>query len=354
MRDAAASAIRSLGYEAVRSEDFTASPDSARSRCLQAVRQADAMVLILGSEYGSVQDSGLSATHEEYREARDSGAVLAFVEGGVESDSKQREFISEVQNWDQGQYTSSFSDAADLEGKVTLSLHKFALAKATTAPLDEEALAVRSKELIPNLPSGLGALLAVSVASGPSRQVLSAVELADDDLHCFLRAEALTGNYSVLRPEVGTRFSTGGDTLTLGQDGGALVCLDEAGRMLVVQRIHDDNAWNRGVPALIVETVGEQIARSMRLTDRILEHVDQPKRLSHIVVTAALLRASHLAWRTKEEQERDPLWSKMGSGHQNRIVVQLPSPVQRRAALTQDVDATAKELAVRLRREAQS
>ena len=80
LRDAAASASATLGHEPVRAEDFQASPDSPQQACLAGVRGSDVVVLILGERYGVVQQSGLSATHEEYRVARESRPVLVFIQ----------------------------------------------------------------------------------------------------------------------------------------------------------------------------------------------------------------------------------------------------------------------------------
>src|SRR3954466_7233563 len=69
-REAAASGITTLGHRPVRAEDFGAAPDTPQQACLAGVRDADALVLIVTATYGHVQASRLSATHEEYREAR--------------------------------------------------------------------------------------------------------------------------------------------------------------------------------------------------------------------------------------------------------------------------------------------
>lgn len=68
------------------------------------------MILILGSRYGDLQASGLSATHEEYREARDTRPVLVFIQQGVDPEPQQDEFIREVQGWEQGHFTAGFED----------------------------------------------------------------------------------------------------------------------------------------------------------------------------------------------------------------------------------------------------
>ncbi len=68
-RDAAAAGIEALGYTVIRSEDFGAVAASSQQTCLEGVRVADVVVLLLGARYGFLQPAGLSATHEEYREA---------------------------------------------------------------------------------------------------------------------------------------------------------------------------------------------------------------------------------------------------------------------------------------------
>ena len=74
-REAAVSAVRTLRHDALRAEDYGASPNSPQQTCLQGVRDADVVVLLLGARYGFKQASGLSATHEEYREAKEQHPV---------------------------------------------------------------------------------------------------------------------------------------------------------------------------------------------------------------------------------------------------------------------------------------
>ncbi len=60
-RDAVERAARTLGHEVLRAEDFGAQPDSPQIACLSAVRQAQAVILLIGDRYGATQPSGLSA-----------------------------------------------------------------------------------------------------------------------------------------------------------------------------------------------------------------------------------------------------------------------------------------------------
>ena len=101
-RAAVSDAIESLGYAVIRSEEFGASTDTPRRACLQAARTADLTIVLLGVKYGQPQSSGLSATHEEFREARDHGTVAVLVQSDTDPEPRQREFLREAQDWATG------------------------------------------------------------------------------------------------------------------------------------------------------------------------------------------------------------------------------------------------------------
>ena len=103
-RDAVDHAIGTLGYDAVRAEDFNASPVSPRIACLEGVRSTDALILIVGERYGDQQASGLSATHEEYREARETHRpIIVTVQKNVIREARQNNFLQEIRDWHDGQ-----------------------------------------------------------------------------------------------------------------------------------------------------------------------------------------------------------------------------------------------------------
>ncbi len=132
-REAVAKAIDTLGNETVRAEDFSASPNSPRITCLEAVRSSDAMILILGERYGDQQDSGLSATHEEYRKARKfQQPVLVMVQEKIDREPQQQEFVQEVQKWETGQYTASFGSTEELHKATIMALHQLELRRTTS------------------------------------------------------------------------------------------------------------------------------------------------------------------------------------------------------------------------------
>jgi hypothetical protein len=66
-------------------------------RACAAFRDSALVVLIMGGGYGDIQPaSGLSATHEEYGEAKGQRPVLAFVQDGVVREPAQAEFVREA------------------------------------------------------------------------------------------------------------------------------------------------------------------------------------------------------------------------------------------------------------------
>jgi hypothetical protein len=108
-RDAAGRAAAALRHEVKRSEDFGAAADTPQQACLAGMRWADVVVLLLGARYGERQPSGLSATHEEYREAKSRCPVLAFVQRDMQPEAPQREFIDEVRGWAGGVFAGDFA-----------------------------------------------------------------------------------------------------------------------------------------------------------------------------------------------------------------------------------------------------
>ena len=169
-RDAAAEAARTLGCEVRRGEDFTASEASpAQQVCLDGVRWADCVVLVLGERYGAIQPSGKSATHEEYEEARQRGTALAFVQRGITPEERQAGFIAEVQDWQGGIYTDGFSTPAELTAAAIKTLHEFALRQTQGRPAAGE-LRAAALEMLPRATRGYRPIahLAVAVFLRPS------------------------------------------------------------------------------------------------------------------------------------------------------------------------------------------
>src|SRR5690606_18137845 len=128
---------------------FPASPGTPQQACLAAVRESDVVLLLIGKRYGYVQPSGLSATHEEYQEARERKPVLVFVEHTSEREDRQQAFLQEVEAWSTGHFRASFTTPDELKAVVFRALHEYELATAA-GPVDEKEMVHRAVAMLPD------------------------------------------------------------------------------------------------------------------------------------------------------------------------------------------------------------
>lgn len=357
LREAASEAITQLGCKPVRVENYQASPVSPQTACLAEVRSADAVLLILGAEYGVPQASGLSATHEEYREARKmSRPVFIFIDETARPINQQEDFIQEVQNWECGQYTVSFMNAADLKTKIIQGLHRHLITRAMT-PLNQDELRHRALEQITTRAHTGRQLLVVSIVGGPSQQVIRPAELENQQLSHYLQNEAHRSPGAVLSHSCATTTSVSGDTIILEQhDRGAYVTLSETGCITVSQPAVKYDTHRSDVhhfQTIIQEEVTELILNALRFGALVLDYVDKYQRISHVAVATAVLGAGHLPWRTQKEHELDPYSMTIGLSVKERVEATLFPPTRQRAALSNDAEHMSQDLAVNLRRNRQ-
>ncbi|WP_329562120.1 DUF4062 domain-containing protein [Kitasatospora sp. NBC_01266] len=278
-RAAVADAVETLGHQVVRAEDFPASPGTPQQACLGAVRESDLIVLLIGELYGYPQASGLSATHEEYLEARERKPVLVFVESGVTREAAQQPFLDEVQAWNTGHFRASFSSPAELTAGVLRGLHDYELATAA-GPVDEAEMLARARALLPDgrKPAGVPQL-AFAVAGGPHQQILRPVELGQADLHRDIQREALLGEHPILDTAEGTSAAHRGSVLVFEQRSASL-SLDQTGSICVVQPARQDtNRYRAEIPALIEEDLAAALARAIRFSGWLLDRLDPLHRL---------------------------------------------------------------------------
>jgi hypothetical protein len=355
LRDAARDAIESLGHEAVLAEDFSALPTSPQNACLSAVRRSDAVVLILGELYGGVQASGLSATHEEYREARGTKPVLAFVQGGADFESRQAEFLREVQGWDSGLFRGEFSDSASLRRLVSQQLHRWELANAAGPPNGEELLR-RALDLIDHdslarnrqVPQ-----LVVSVVGGPTQAILRPSELEEPALGQEILKEALFATAPLFDSAKGASPSIREHTLMLRETGEeSHLALSEDGSILIAGRIRRPQASYGLLPTLIEEDVRQQLATSLAFADWLLERIDPTERLTHVSLAAKISDSGGFAaWRTLAEAAASPNRVAVGFHQTPPGAVHLAPSLRPRAALRVGRSSLVDDLLTLLRRE---
>lgn len=351
-REAAFTAIQSLDHEVLRAEDFPSSTSSSRVACMQGVREADLVVLILGERYGwSDTASGVSPTHEEFREVKDRGKALPFIQTGVSREPKQEEFVREVEDYDSGLHRGrTFETPDQLRNEITRAIARHQLV-AAAAPVDASALLRKAEAMIPRedrryVPSG-GPLLHLAVAGGPSQSILRPSEIEDprtaDEIVSVLSG---TDGFFTYRLRTSTELVDG--ALLVQQENGAALRVEEDGSLLLSVPIMQASGHIR---PLIEENVGAAIRTALAFADRFLERFDATQRLTRVVPVARIGGASPFGWRTSAEQTARPDSMTVAMNRNEPDRVHLNPPDRTRMAIRSDRARMGEDLLALLRRQ---
>jgi Domain of unknown function (DUF4062) len=346
LRAVAREAVTTFRHEAIMAEDFGAQANSPQVACLTGLRNADVVILILGDRYGAPQASGLSATHEEYEEAKGRKYVFAFVQEDVDREPQQSAFVREVQSWESGLFRGGFKTGDDLRQGITRALYDHALANAT-GPVDQKEMAQRAVALLPEDRRGYsgGASLNLTVAGGPRQSILRPVELEKRALADALIQRAFFGDHRLFDLALGVQQAIEDETLTIGQERGAQLSLNEQGSICITLPVKSSE---RMMPELIYEVVQEHFAGALDYASWVLDHVDSTQRLTHVAIAATITGADHMAWRTQRESDESPTRMSFGSGSRQHAPVQSG---QTRPALRVNAAHIVEDLVLPLRRQ---
>lgn len=358
-RRAVRTAVETLRFQPVMAEDFPAQPNSPQVACLTGLRESDIVVLVLGGRYGAIQPgSDLSATHEEYREARGRKPVIAFVQEGIEAEARQADLIAEVQGWEGGLLRGGFTDPTDLNAGVTRALHDHALA-SIVGKVDPDELGRRASALLPEEARGMttDVTLDVAIACGPTQQLLRPIEIESADLADALLQAALFGPDRIFDRASGSETTLAEGALTLRQDRAASFRIDERGTMLIRLPLRDTgrgsaaaDAMSRMTSAMVIieEVVQDRIAAALGYAAATIERVDPTQRISDVAIAARVSGAEYRGWRTRAEVAGSNGSMTMGMNTSPRTPL---ITVRRRAALRLDRTRLIEDVLVPLRRQ---
>ena len=204
------------------------------------------------------------------------------------------------------------------------------------------------RALLPDDRQSLGARLILVVAGGPKQQVIRPKDLEAQELEEAITREALFGSIRVFDRRLGTKCVVRDEQLMIEQDKNSIQ-LDQLGTVRVIVSLDppkDDQRFGLGGVA-IKEEVEESLQRTLKFAAWLLDRVDPLRRISDVVIVAALQGA--LTWRTRAEHQRSPNSYSMRSSTEP-AVVQLTPARRHRAALTQDTGTLAEDLTVLLGR----
>jgi hypothetical protein len=356
-RAAARRAVSTLRHEPVMAEDFGAQPSSPQVACLNGLRGSDIVVLILGERYGSIPaGSTISATHQEYREARGTKPVIAFVQQGVTPEPEQAAFIDEVQAWEGGLFRGGFTTPDGLQDGITRALHDYTLSVAV-GPVDEQEMAARATGLIPPEDSNhvSSTFLDIAIVGGPAQRVLRPGDMEAQQLVEDLQQSAMFGDHRLFDRTRGSESGLVGSDLVVRQDRGASVRLTEQGSIVIRVPLGEPQSGRgsmSGMAAMMViveEDVQQRLGTALGYATALLDRVDPTQRLTRVAIAARIAGADHRAWRTRAQNAASPNSVQIGHmGKQDRspIVVNVA-----RAALRLDRSSLIADLVVPLRRQ---
>ncbi len=350
-RHSAKEAISSLRHEPVMAESFGALATSPQVACLQGLRSADLVILILGARYGYPQgDSGVAPTHEEFLEAREGKPILMFVQSGVEREPEQAKFIDEVGGWQGGGFRDTFATPEELRSKIVGAVHQYELAKAAGA-VDSTGLVAKATALLPR--SGRGepsATLSVAFTGGPAQGILRPSALEAPALLKELLQRALFGDIAIFEQTRGNDSEVRNNKLVIEQERGALVQLGEDGSMLFrlpLSRGDDRRRGGMGGFAIIEEDVTRELGAAIWFAAQTWESIDPTQRLTHMALAARIDGGNFLGWRTREQDDASPNSGQLRMGGDD----DQPVTAERlRGALRFDPATLAEDVMVRLRR----
>ncbi len=351
-REAAFSAIVSLDHELIRAEDFPSSTSSSRVACLQGVRQADLVVLILGERYGwSETQSGLSPTHEEFREAADQGKVIPFVQAGVEREPQQSRFVAELEDYDSGNHRGrTFATPDELRIEVTRAISRHQLAAATT-PVDVSSMISTARALIPEEDGrfirSTEPLLNLAVVGGPSQTMIRPSEIEQTAfIENLIRDLSGSGGYFSYRHR--TQHQLDKSALVVQQENGAGFRIDEAGAMLLSVPIEQAQGH---LKPLIEGHVHAALDIGLTFADRMLENIDPTQKLTRLVICAGAASNSVFGWKTAAELAASPNSGAFQITQPDDGPVLLNPADRARASLRTDRGKIAEDLLALIRRQ---
>lgn len=357
-RQAAREAVEQLGHTPVMAEDFGAMPMSPQVACLDGLRQSALTILLIGEHYGSKQASGISATHEEFREARDRRPILAFVQTGVTRDAEQNAFVTEAGSWENGLFRETFTTPEELKSRITKRVHQWEVASAA-APVNEQGMLKTAFSLLPSEDGQRNRYenaVVISVAAGPKQALLRPSQLEDIAFKRDIQKAAMFGSSQIFDPQKQTKVDVRGNALSLKQgndrEKGASITIDGEGNLLFQLPINNrDQAFGNMI--VVEEDVTDAVTKALSFATELWEMIDPTQRVSHAAIACCLLTSSYGGeWRTRSEQaaRSDSSYTvNMRNGEQKPI--SLTPAARARSALSYQRDEMVADIVTLLRRQ---
>jgi hypothetical protein len=203
-RQAAESAIKSLGLIPIMSEQFDAQPLSPRQACLEGVRKSDFFVAILGKCFGFETTSGKSVCEEEFNEALQIGLPIFVFIQECQREEKQEVFKKSITHYEHGYFVHFFDNCDKLFRQVTESLSQYGTTTAVSITSTEASAHIKLITKINVTDYVSDAIVSVVIMPSDQREIyIPLTELASKEEKTAYQQAALFGSTVIFSPEKG-------------------------------------------------------------------------------------------------------------------------------------------------------
>jgi hypothetical protein len=308
VRVAARDAVDSLGMRPVMFETEPASPQDSRRALLDRIPHCDALLLILGAEYGEPGARGVSPTEEEFQEAVRHGIpVLAIVQEAVEREPAQQEFIRRVRGtWEEGRFAPGFRDRDGVMKAAVRALHEWRQhgpIGQLRAEAEQVALQLATGDDRPGMTGSSGSLVRVVIVPLVGAALLDAVVLEDtalaDELAGAARATGLVTNAMAIDTEIDRE-----DTVHLRakQDRGwenPHLRVTRKGAILAEGAVGASQG-TFAASQVVADRVVEVISRSAAFAEQVWTRIDEQDEVRQVLALVAVPAAQGKVYVTRE------------------------------------------------------
>jgi hypothetical protein len=219
-REAAESAVKSLGLLPIMAEQFSAQPLSPRRACLQGVKKSDLFLAIIGNRYGNETDSGNSPCEEEFEEARQMGLPIFIFIKNCKRDKKQEDFKERITSYEKGYFVRYFDTTDNLFRQVTESLSQYSSTTDTSISTSQASSHIYQHiENLRLIVSFDPSITAIVVPSDQSEPYIPIMDLSKKEKKETFQQKALFGNAAFFSSSKGINIVEGREHLELRQLG---------------------------------------------------------------------------------------------------------------------------------------
>lgn len=339
IRTATRAAVESLDMRPVMFETQPASAEGSRRALFDQVGTSDALLLLVGAEYGEPGERGISPTEEEFQQARDRGIdVLALVQEGIEREPAQEEFLARVRGtWERGNFTANFTGPADVALAAVKTLTAWQRSRAGGDPAPgavERALELARGPEHSGVMYG-GSKLRVVATPVLNTPLIDAVALRSPDQLLAAAANAARASQLVSH-EMGIQTAVDRDRLLLTAQGGGRsgsnlnLVVGFEGSVVGEGEVAGDQMGFGGM-MVRADRARDVIERTARFAEEVWQVIDVRDEIRDVLLTAAVPEASQKSW-----VEEDPGNSMSMSMRMPHVLIAPEQPMRvRRADLDQ-------------------